>query len=205
VAALGVLDLFLQGHDLVWLAGLVAGAATTAWLLMVRLPSPVAAPATIDHGATDTKWQLELLTSNGWDAVHAVEGNLDVYEHVAVGPGGVILLHSRRLAHPQVATPTPVADSGAAHELMLLRRGALRAAANLRDEIQDATGQPAWVQAVVVVWSEFPAGSIQDGRCVFISGPRLADWLRRRPGQLPAERAQEILAVLPELGISVAA
>jgi hypothetical protein len=202
VAALGVLVLFVQGHDLVWLAGLVAGAATTAWLLMARVS---AAPATIDHGAADTRQQLELIEAHGWEAAHDVEGNLDIYEHVAVGPGGVILLHSRCAAHPQMATPNPRADAGAGHELMLLRRDALRSAANLRDEIEDATGETTWVQAVVVVWSDFPAGCIQDGRCVFISGPRLADWLRRRPGQLADVRAHEIRAALSELGIRVAA
>jgi hypothetical protein len=205
VAALGVLVLFVQGHDLVWLAGLIAGASTTAWLLMVRLPRVSAVPAMIDHGAAATRRQLGLLESYGWQATHSVEGRLDFYEHVVVGPGGVILLHSRCPVHPQVETPTPAADSGAARELMLLRRHVLGAAANLRDEIQDVTGQAAWVQAVVVVWSEFPVGSIQDGRCVFISGPRLADWLRRRPGQLSDVRADEIRAVLPNLGVSVAA
>jgi hypothetical protein len=205
VAAVGVLILLVQGHGLAWLAGLAAGASATAWLLMVRMPRTATAPATVHRGAEDTRDQLGLLEHHGWQAVHAIEGRLGVYEHVAVGPGGVVLLHSRCPAHASVAAPTLAADPGASNELTRLRRQALGAAANLRDEILDATGQPTWVQAVIVVWSEFPAGCVQDGRCVFISGPRLVDWLRRRPGQLSSARVDEILTVLPDLGVSLAA
>jgi hypothetical protein len=56
---------------------------------------------------------------------------------------------------------------------------------------------------VVVVWSEFPAGCVTDGRCVFIHGSRLVDWLARRPHQLdPAETddVAEAVAVLVDCG-----
>jgi hypothetical protein len=193
-AALGVLGLLIEGHGLAWLAGLVAGASTTAWLVGLRGTSLNPAPTAIDHGDADTREQLSLLEAAGWSAVHDLDARYGRYRHVAIGPGGVILLQSQRLEHPWASN-----DPLSQRETLILRRRALAAAANLRREIEDSTGTPGWVQAVVVVWSEFPAGCLQDGRCVFISGPRLIDWLRRRPDQLSPERAGELHAALQRL------
>jgi hypothetical protein len=199
LAALGVLVLLLDGHGVSWLAGMIAGAGTTAWLVGLRAPSLALEPAAVDHGDTDTRQQLSLLEASGWSAVHDLEARYARYRHVAIGPGGVILLQSQRLEHPWHA-----GDPRSQRELLIQRRRALAAAGNLRREIEDATGRPGWVQAVVVVWSEFPAGCLQDGRCVFVSGPRLIDWLRRRPDQLSPERAAEIHAALERLAVTSA-
>jgi hypothetical protein len=199
LAALGVLVLLLEGHGLSWLAGLVAGASTTGWLVTLRAPSGALSTTPIDHGDGDIREELSLLEAEGWSAIHDLEARYARYRHVAIGPGGVILLQSQRLARPWRD-----ADPGSQRELLILRRRALSATANLRREIEDATGQPAWVQAVVVVWSEFSAGCLQDGRCVFVSGPRLVDWMRRRPGQLSPARAAEIHAALARLAVNSA-
>ena len=194
LAALGVLGLLIEGHGVAWLAGLVAGASTTAWLVGPRTPSLAPARRTIDHGDDDTREQLSLLQDAGWSAVHDLDARYARYRHVAIGPGGVILVQSQRLEHPWGSD-----DPRSQRELLILRRRALSAAANLRREIEDSTGAPGWVQAVVVVWSEFPPGCLQDGRCVFVSGPRLIDWLRRRPDQLSPQRAAEVRFVLERL------
>jgi hypothetical protein len=194
LAALGVLVPLIEGHGVAWLAGVVAGASTAAWLAGLRAPSLPAARPVIDHGDQETREQLSLLQAAGWSAVHDLDARYARYRHVAIGPGGVILLQSQRLEHPWGSE-----DPRSQRELLILRRRALSAAANLRREIEDSTGAPGWVQAVVVVWSEFPAGCLQDGRCVFVSGARLTDWLRRRPGQLSAERAAEVRSALERL------
>jgi hypothetical protein len=194
LAAVGVLLLLVEGHGVSWLAGVVAGASTTAWLVGLRTPRVALASAPTDHGNADTREQLTLLRGAGWSAVHDLNARYGRYRHVAIGPGGVILLQSQRLEHPW-----RLGEPDSQRELLVLRRRALSAAANLRHEIEDATGQPGWVQAVVVVWSEFPPGCLQDGRCVFVSGPRLVDWLRRRPGQLSSERVAAVHVALHRL------
>jgi hypothetical protein len=199
LAALGVLVLLLEGHGVSWLAGLVAGASITAWLAAVRTPTVASAHNVLDHGDDDTREQLTLLEAAGWSALHDVEARYARYRQVAIGPGGVILLQSQRLEHPWRAD-----DPSSRRELLILRRRALSAAANLRREIEDSTGKPGWVQAVIVVWSEFPAGCLQDGRCVFVSGPQLNDWLRRRPDQLSPQRADEVHAGLQRLAATSA-
>lgn len=194
LAALGVFGLLIEGHGLAWLAGLVAGASITGWLVGVRATSLTPAPTVIDHGDADTREQLSLLEPAGWSAVHDLDARYARYRHVAIGPGGVILVQSQRLEHPWASD-----DPQSQREMLVLRRRALAAAANLRHEIEDSAGVPGWVQAVVVVWSEFPAGCLQDGRCVFVAGPRLIDWLGRRPEQLSPERAAEVHAALQRL------
>ncbi len=194
LAALGVLGLLIEGHGVAWLAGLVAGVSITAWLVGGRAPRLTPAATAIDHGDGNTREQLSLLRGAGWSAIHDLDAHYARYRHIAIGPGGVMILQSQRLEHPWASD-----DPQSQHEMIILRRRALSAAANLRREIEDSTGTPGWVQAVVVVWSEFPPGCLQDGRCVFISGPRLIDWLRRRPEQLAPERAAEVHAALQGL------
>jgi hypothetical protein len=200
LAALSVLVLLLQHHGLSWLAGMVAGASATIWLVGLRSARRTAATSAVPDSDAATRDQLSLVESAGWVAVHGLDARFGHYQHVAIGPGGVVSLHSRRLEQPRDVT-----DPASQREIVQLRRGALTAAANLRDDIEQATGRPAWVQAVVVVWSDFPAGCVQDGRCVFVAGPRLIDWLQRRPGQLAPERAAEIADALEQLAHPVAA
>ncbi len=194
LAALGVLVLLLKGHDLTWLAGVVAGASTTAWLVGLRAATVAPAAATVDHGDGALREQLSFLEPAGWSTIHDLDAHYGRYRNVAIGPGGVILLQSQRLEHPWRRD-----DPNCQRELVVQRRRALSAAANLRRELEDVTGEPGWVQPVVVVWSEFSVGCLQDGRCVFVSGPRLIDWLRRRPNQLSPQRAWEIHAALNAL------
>jgi hypothetical protein len=59
-------------------------------------------------------------------------------------------------------------------------KSALRSAVKLNGEIERRTGQRPWVQAVVVLWSDFPEGLVEDGKCVFVHGSRLREWLEGR-------------------------
>jgi hypothetical protein len=98
LAALGVLVPLIEGHGVAWLAGVVAGASTAAWLAGLRAPSLPAARPVIDHGDQETREQLSLLQAAGWSAVHDLDARYARYRHVAIGPGGVILLQSQRLS-----------------------------------------------------------------------------------------------------------
>jgi hypothetical protein len=80
-----------------------------------------------------------------------------------------------------------------------LRPRAVTDASALRHDVERLTGSRLWVQAVVVIWSEFPAGCVADGRCVFIHGSRLAGWLDRRPHQLDPAGTDEVAAAVAAL------
>lgn len=216
-AVLGVAVLLAEGHGVSWLAGVVAGAALSARLILGRAHTEaptvgvfadalapaealtLAGPSASAPGpALATAEELTALESSGWRVLHDLEGRLGTYEQVAVGPGGLVLLDSLRFDHP-VATTLSEADRSVRRELDRTRRRVHATAADLRDELELLDGRRPWVQTVVVVWSEFAPGRVIDGRCVVVSGARLTDWLRRRPGQLSSDRADALLEALGKL------
>ncbi len=213
VIAIGGLVLLLDGQELSWLAGLVAGAAAATWVAVSRGSSgtvwrrPLAPAATERRPAAAerrTEAAIAALEHSGWRFLHDVRGLDTTYDHIAVGPGGVILLQS--MAPDGVVTMQsgePVLErrssSDAPPGLERLRPRALADAATFRDGVQRLTGRRLWVQAVVVFWSEFPAGCVADGRCVFIHGPRLAEWIARRPHQLDPRDADQVYAAVEAL------
>ena len=212
VIAIGGLVLLFDGQELSWLAGLVAGAAAATWVAVSRGSGtdrhrPLAPALTERRPAAAerrTEGAIAALEHSGWRFLHDVPGLDTTYDHIAVGPGGVILLQS--MGPDGVVTMQsgePVLErrstSEAPPRLERLRPRALADAATFRDGVQRLTGRRLWVQAVVVFWSEFPAGCVADGRCVFIHGPRLAEWMARRPHQLDPRDADEVYAAVETL------
>ena len=219
VVAIGVLVLLFDGQELSWLAGLVAGAAAGAWIAVrrgagrmpLRVPSPVRPRARVAHQPSArsaerrTESAIRSLEHSGWRFLHDVPGIDTTYDHIAIGPGGVILMQSMspagavtmRSGQPVVEHPTA---PGAQPRLERLRPRALADAAAFRDGVQRLTGRRLWVQAVVVFWAEFPDGCVADGRSVFIHGSRLAEWMARRPHQLDPRDVDDVCAAVEVIG-----
>jgi len=206
VVLIGVLVLVLDGHDLSWLAGLVAGGGAGAWIALVRVarrPQPAGAEPTLGGAKAErrTEAAVRSLERSGWRFRHDVRGSDRTFDHVAVGHGGVILLQSldprgvvtMRNGEPWVERAT---DPEAEPEVLRIRPRAVTDAVAFRDDVHRLTGRRLWVQAVVVIWSDFPAGVVADGRCVFIHGSRLADWLTRRPHQLDVVDTDDVFATV---------
>ena len=212
VVAIGLLVPALTGHA--WLAGLtalviVAAAVAAVGLPRVRTvrPGRVAAPQrTIAAARAErrTEAAVKALAESGWHFLHDVRGRDTTYDHVAVGHGGVILLQSidpQGTVTMQDGEPFVQRrdDPGAEPIVTRLRPRALGDAGALREDVGRFAGRRLWVQAVVVFWSEFPAGCVTDGRCVYVHGSRLADWLTRRPRQLSPMEVDDVFAAVSVL------
>ncbi len=204
VILLGVVVLIVDGHGVSWLAGLVAGAAAAAWLTVGRGRTDSRAPATETGAQRRTELAVDPLRQRGWSFHHGVAGPDGTFDHIAVGPGGLILLESlspegvvRMIGGEPVVEQA--GESEAPPRLQRLRPTALADATSLRDCVQRIAGRRMWVQAVVVLWSEFPAGRVVDGRCVYIHGSHLAEWMSRRPHQLDEAEAVAVGAAVREL------
>jgi hypothetical protein len=200
----GVLVLILGGHGGSWLAGLVAGAGAAAWLTVGRRRIRFRSDAHRASPQRRTRSALEPLGQAGWSFVHDVAGPDGVFDHIAVGPGGLILLQSlspegvvRMIGSEPVVERAGEAE--APPRVERLRPTALVDATTVRERVQRIARRRMWVQAVVVLWSEFPAGCVADGRCVYIHGSRLAEWLARRPNQFDAAEAEAVSAAVQEL------
>ena len=200
--AAGLAVLFLDGHDLSWCAGAFAGVFVGAWIAFRETP-----PSYVENwhdgaeGERKTEKALEPLARSGWRIVHDVQARYGNYDHIAVGPAGVFLLetknlggivelrdgmpHLRRRLDPEADTPCD-----------RIRPRALAAAASLKEDLERRTGHRTWVQAVVVFWSEFPEGLVDDGRCIFVHGPRLHALMQGRPNRLSQTHAEEIAAAI---------
>lgn len=204
VIVAGVTVLVLDGHGLSWLAGLIAGSAAVAWVTVGRGRLPgFRTPAGV-RAERRTELAVTSLEQSGWRFIHGVAGPDGVYDHIAVGPGGLILLESLSPGGPvRMNAGLPVVerhdDPQAPPRLERLRPTALADATSLRESVQRIAQRRMWVQAVVVFWSDFPAGCVADGRCVYIHGSRLAAWMRRRPHQLDDREADEVYAAVRDL------
>jgi hypothetical protein len=210
VLAIGLLVLLLDGHEVSWLAGVIAGGGAGAWVVLRRGGRPgrrwsrrADSHLRAEHRTAAT---LEPLRTAGWRFLHDVRGLDSTFDHIAIGHGGVIVLQSMspdgvvtmRAGEP-VLERAPSAGAGAEPQLERLRPRALTDASAFRYDMERVTGRRLWVQAVVVIWSEFPAGCVTDGRCVYIHGSRLAGWLARRPHQLEPAATDEVATLVAAL------
>ena len=198
----GVLVLIVDGHGVSWLAGLLAGGTAAAWLTLGR--GRAAAAAGSGAGAQRrTEVAVQPLQQAGWSFLHGVTGPDGTYDHIAIGPGGLILLESMNPdGVVKMIGSEPVverADGNGTPRVHRLRPTALADATSLRERVQRFAERRMWVQAVVVLWSEFPAGCVVDGRCVYIHGSRLAEWISRRPHQFDEAEAASVGAAVREL------
>jgi hypothetical protein len=129
---------------------------------------------------------LAQLADRGWDSVHHVPAPYGHYDHIALGPGGVVLIESVRLAPEAALDPE-------------LRTHLLADARVVRERLSALAGRRTWVQSMIVVWGPEDAGCVIDGRCVVLDGSRLSRWLERRPSQLTAGDLGPLFAAVQQL------
>lgn len=198
--------LVVEGRPLTWVAGLVTGAFAASSAIIRDEP-----PAYIEHwregaeGERKTEEALEPLERSGLRVVHDVQMRYGNYDHIAVSRAGVFLLETKnpkgsvelRAGVPHVRRRLdPEADSRQDR----IRPRVLSDAARLKKEIEQRSGQRIWVQAVVVFWADFPEELVEDGRCIFIHGRRLHDWILRRPELLNQFEVDTIAAAVASIG-----
>jgi hypothetical protein len=207
----GLTVLVADGHLWSWSAGAIAGVAAGVWLTMRDAP-----PGYIENwhdgaeGERKTARALKSLERSGLSVVHDVDSPFGNYDHIAVGGAGVFMLESKNLGgivelRGGVPHLQRRLDPQADRPLAQIRPRALGAAACLKKEIKQRTGLRTWVQAVVVFWSDFPQGLVDDGRCVFVHGPRLAGWIGGRPSGLSQADVDAIGQAITEMGSGEAA
>lgn len=189
VIVAGLVVIVLAGHGGSWSGG-VLSAGAAVWLARETRERLRDRPAPgLRSPQSRTRDVLEPLVDAGWRFVTDVPGPDGPVDHIAVGPGGVIVLESlaprgvvsMRGGDPILESP---GDGPGSPTLQRLRPRALADAGAVRENVRRLTGRRVWVQAAVVFWSDFPQGVVTDGRCVFIHGSRLSEWLSRRPHQL---------------------
>jgi hypothetical protein len=205
--AIGIAAYAVDTHPIAWMGGLLAGGGLA--LLVSFRETPPRYVETYREGAEGERQAekaLRPLERTGWRVFHDVQTGYGNYDHVAVGPTGVYLIESKNLqgvvrVKGGVPRLTRRHDPRQVIPFARIKPTALADARRIGEEIARRTGRRPWVQAVVVFWSEFPEGFVQDGRCVFIEGPRLREWLGGRPDRLDGPEVEEIATAIGDLAV----
>lgn len=202
----GLVVPFLYPRPLpIWMAGMVAGAAASAWALLADSP-----PAHVENWRTGAEAErktarcLRALDHEQWLVVHDVDAERGNYDHIVVGSAGVFLLDTKwpsgtmRIEH---GTPwvTRREDPEAQVRYPRLAPSVKAAAARLSHELGRRCGRGVWVDPLLVVWCEFPAGVHAEDGYAFVHGSRVAEWLEAQPARLDEARVATLGACLQEL------
>lgn len=200
VCAAVVLTSFVAAQhwpNLAWPLGLLGGAAL-AFAVIARL-SP---PGWIENwqsgawGEQATAKALRPLEDAGWIVLHDLPVGAGNIDHIAVGPGGVYLLDSKRLGGAVSVGGEGVIvrrlddpdlsyhHTGSKHVLSLARQTHHRVLAGTRLKT--------WVTPVMVLWAEFPQRVSEREGCVYVHGEDLVRWLQSQPRRIAPNRVRQV-------------
>jgi nuclease-like protein len=170
-----------------WIAGFAVGAMVAGGMIVWLLPPQhVLRWGQGAEGERATAKAIRPLLKEGWTAWHDIpdgNGNID---HLLGGRAGAFLLETKFLSgtaavEDGVLTVRYVDDPDETYRCTGLRGRVLARAASLSESLSAKTGARPWVQAVVVLWGEFPERVCEDDKLVYLHGSQLLGWLRSRP------------------------
>jgi hypothetical protein len=119
------------------------------------------------------------------------------WDHVLVGPAGAFLLDSK-LSHTTTAAGGDALRSGRiSHPGRVVRGSAKRINHELRQRLGSGTAPS--VQAVVVVWGDFPQDRHTEQEVVYLHGDQLVSWLNELPTKLNAPQRAALITALAEV------
>lgn len=137
-----------------------------------------------------------------WSCEHDIEHARGNFDHVVVGPPGVFLLDTKSLSRTAVARHDALTAGRLTYKGSSFRGGAVEI--NERLEVSLGARAP-WVQAVVVIWGDFPQGIHEENKVVYLDAHRLRDWLLSQPARTSAPKRAELLAALAEVRTTLGA
>ncbi|WP_203568279.1 nuclease-related domain-containing protein [Aestuariimicrobium ganziense] len=196
---IGIIYYAYRPHwSVIWGAGLIAGAMIMGWLILRDSPpSSIANWQTGAWGEERTAKELAKLPKE-WTVLHDIDTGRGNIDHLVVGPAGVFVLDTKNWSGTvevsgSVAFITPWGAKrpnrwdGSSAVLSLARQTS--------DRIASVSRIRQWVNAGVVIWSEFPE-RISGERTPFIAGDHLVEWLTSQPTRLQPEHVERVTAAV---------
>lgn len=176
----GVTQLLFAG-----VIGALAAVVAVGWMIGGHVRSlPWAWGA---EGERDTAAVLDEL-DEGWECVHDVPRERGNWDHVLVGPPGVLVLDTKVLT-----SPARVSDDALRTGRQVMPGGSFRGAAvGLANALGENGGGRPWVQPVVVIWGDFDQRVHEERGVVYVQGSELVDWLTSLPPKVREARRREL-------------
>ena len=145
-------------------------------------------------GEQQTEELLEKL-DDSWECIHDISrksgGNWD---HVLVGPAGVFLLDTKRLNRTSKVEDAALKSGRTTYPA----EGFSKAARALSYTLAERVGKQ-WVNAVVVIWGDFPQKHYEESDVAYVQSDELLGWLSERRGRLSERERKTIAQALREL------
>lgn len=190
-----------RGHIWSWLAGVVAGGALGLFVAMRESP-----PTWIENyfvgslGEQRTAKAVEPLLARGWVVLHDLNRFVSNLDHVIVGPGGVFILDTKNSPGRAEATGDRLRvtrpDGKPSYDNDRLASQARAQGVELHDLIKRRCGMNVWVDAVIVLWAEFPQRAVEGRSMAYVHGDHVVEWLLSRRARLNANQIDQITAAL---------
>jgi hypothetical protein len=182
-----------------WLLGCFGGAAIAFWLIARWSP-----PGWIEnwqggaYGEQATAKALRALEEEGWIVLHDLRAGRGNVDHIAIGPGGVYLLDSKRLGgtvsvHGTSATVRRIDDPDLSYEIP--RGHIVSLARQTHQRVLASSRINVWVTPVMVIWADFPQRVAGD-QPFYVKRDELVTWLKSRPQTVAASRVQQLADVV---------
>jgi nuclease-like protein len=150
-------------------------------------------------GERDTGKEIEKLGPE-WHCEHDLVHGRGNWDHVLIGPPGVFLLDSK-LLHGTAAAGDDALRSGR----LTFAGGSFRfGAKRVKVLLEERLGFRApWVQAVAVVWADFPQGQHEEQDVVYLRGDQLRPWLSALPQKMTAPQRAALETAIREVRTSL--
>jgi hypothetical protein len=147
------------------------------------------------EGERETAREIERLGPE-WHCEHDLEHEHGNWDHVLVGPPGVFLLDSKLLHGTAAAGDDKLSAGRLAFPGRSFRFGAVTIKERLERQLES---RGLWVQAVVVVWGDFPQRAHEEGNVAYVRGDELGSWLESLPPSVNAPRRAALVTALREV------
>jgi membrane protein implicated in regulation of membrane protease activity len=174
-------------------AGALTGILFAMWVLgghVSALPWWLGA-----EGERETAKQIEKL-GREWHCEHDLVHEYGNWDHVLVGPPGVFLVDSKLLHGTAAAGGDALRSGRMTYPGASFRGGALHV--KLALETQLGFRAP-WVQAVAVVWGDFPQARHEEEDVVYLRGDQFLGWLASLPEKVNAPQRAAYVTALGEV------
>jgi hypothetical protein len=130
-----------------------------------------------------------------WLVVHDVPHRHGNWDHIVVGQAGVFVIDTKRLSGQASVTDDGLSSGRTRYAGKAFRGSSIGLRKALEAEVADCP----WVQAVVAIWGEFPAGELVFERVAYVSGSRLVEWLGQQPATLGDTRRKTLADAVARL------